>query len=238
MPTLSACRRKIIFISLFIAVAPVCADGPPAINPIRNVREILDVRTSSFVTHPTFRDFSVCYGNTCRFIAELALRDGEWDRVRALFGATVTTPAQEREGIRAAVAILEQMTGERTGTSADRGENLSGLGLSGQMDCVDESTNTTVYLTMLQVDQLLRWHTVEARTSRGLGSLQVPHFTAVIRDKNDNMRYAVDSWFLDNGEPPFIVPLSEWERGWRPEAVDTGTAGGENNNRRRLHVQE
>ena len=213
----------LIIISLYQgcrANLPVVGDAAPAVTPIRNVREMLDVRTTSFVTHPAFGDFSVCYGNTCRFIAGLGLGHEEWGRIREMFSAAAATPAEEREHIRAAVAMLEMITGDRIGTSADRGENINGLGLPGQMDCVDESTNTTVYLTMLQADHLLKWHTVESRTSRGLGTLQAPHFTAVIRDRSDNMRYAVDSWFLDNGLPPFIVPLSIWERGWKPPAAE------------------
>ena len=231
------CRQVINMIMLFsaclqsgcLAGTPVAEDAPPAINPIRNVREALDARTSSFVTHPTFADFSVCYGNTCRYIATLGLGQEEQERIRGMFSTATLSPEEERARIRDAVAALERITGDKTGTSADRGENLNGLGQAGQMDCVDESTNTTVYLTMLQVDHLLRWHAVEPRTSRGLGSLQVPHFTAVIRDKNDNMRYAVDSWFLDNGEPPFIVPLSIWGKGWRPQSAYTTTVGYDNN---------
>ena len=199
---------------------PVTGDAAPAITPIRNARDMMDARTSTFVTHPTFGDFSICYGNTCRFVASVGLGQAEWGRIRELFDTAAATPAEEREQARAAVAMLEKITGDRIGTAADRGENFNGLGLPGQMDCVDESTNTTVYLTMLQVDHLLKWHTVETRTSRGLGTLQAPHFTAVIRDQSDNMRYAVDSWFLDNGRPPFIVPLSVWERGWRPPAAE------------------
>ncbi|MGH8119952.1 MAG: hypothetical protein ACRESK_04985 [Gammaproteobacteria bacterium] len=218
-----------IFVLLwnYLAGLPVNADGPPDVIPIRNVRDMLDTR-NNFVTRPTFADFSVCYGNTCRFIAVLGLDLEQWSRIRGMFGVTAASPAEEREQIRAAVSELEKITGDLIGTAADRGENLNGLGLLGQMDCVDEATNTTVYLTMMQVDNLLRLHTVELRTSRGLGSLQVPHFTAVIRDKSDDMRYAVDSWFLDNGQPPFIVPLPVWEKGWKPQAVDSAVAGKEN----------
>jgi len=219
--------RVIILLVLLVTVLPAPADEPAAITPIRNAREMLDARTNTFVTRPTYANFSVCYGNTCRIIAEFGLDHEEWNRIREKFGAAAASPAAEREQIRAAVAELEKITGEKTGTFADRGENLNGLGLPGQMDCVDEATNTTVYLTMMQVDNLLRWHTVALRTSRGLGSLQAPHFTAVIRDKNDDMRYAVDSWFLDNGKPPFVVPLPIWEKGWKPQTGAAATAGNE-----------
>ncbi len=197
--------------------APV-AEGhhAPAITPIRNARDFMDMRESLFIAHPEPGAFSICYGHTCRHFAMLGLDDVEWDEVKRLFDPYAGTPAGEREAIRAAIALLENIVGKKTGTAADRGENMAGLGQDGQMDCVDEATNTTVYLTMLQKEKLLRWHLVDYRTSRGITSLEVPHFTAVIREFENNRRYAVDSWFLDNGEPPFILPLDEWKSGWRP----------------------
>ena len=30
-------------------------------------------------------------------------------------------------------------------------------------------------------------------------------------------KYAVDSWFEDNGHPAHIVPLIEWKKGWKPQ---------------------
>ncbi len=134
--------------------------------------------------------------------------------MRALFEPPPAGAAGERERIRLAVALLERLVGRHTGTDADLGENFAGLGRPGQMDCIDESTNTTVYLRMLEKEGLLRWHTLVYRSTRFTG-LQ-PHSTAVIEERGSGRRYAVDSWFLDNGEPPFIVPLAQWRSGWRP----------------------
>ena len=44
----------------------------------------------------------------------------------------------------------------------------------------------------------------------------MPHTTAVIEDIGTGTRYAVDSWFFDNGIPPAIVELSAWKKGWGP----------------------
>jgi hypothetical protein len=78
------------------------------------------------------------------------------------------------------------------------------------MDCVDESTNTTTYLTMLLKDGLLKWHNVEDRATRGFFIFGWPHTTAVIRDTVTGQLYVVDSWFLDNGQPPYIQKLEDW----------------------------
>lgn len=195
------------------------ADVHP-IQLIRNNKDIMDARTSPFIRYPDYGNFSVCHGNTCRYITTLSLTRAEWRQVSELF-STVTSAGEERERIRQAIGLLEVIIGEKTGTSMERGENASGGTPEGQMDCVDESTNTTVYLTLMQRENLLQWHRVQHRVSRGVSSLQWPHFTAVIRDMQSGLPYAVDSWFLDNGQPPFIVPLAEWQRGWRPESVDS-----------------
>jgi hypothetical protein len=59
---------------------------------------------------------------------------------------------------------------------------------------------------------------VEDRELRHPWILDV-HWSAVIRDRNTGKRYAVDSWFLDNGQLPFIQALDEWLSGQR---LDSG----------------
>jgi hypothetical protein len=188
----------------------------PPINPISNHRHVADVIKSGFVTRPQYSDFSVCYGHTCQYYVTLSLAADDWQYIRNIFSFPAVYAGEEREQIRKAIAYLETIIGEMTGTANDRGENFTGMGESGQMDCVDEATNTSSYLTMMQADNLLKWHTVDYRVSRGIGSFQAPHFTAVIREKQGGKYFAVDSWFLDNGEPPFIVPLVVWKKGWKP----------------------
>ncbi len=50
------------------------------------------------------------------------------------------------------------------------------------MDCIDESINTTLYLTMFQKFGLLREHQVEDRATRGWFIGGWPHTTAVISE--------------------------------------------------------
>ena len=102
--------------------------------------------------------------------------------------------------------------GQLTGTWRDLAKNVKGAGQPGQLDCISESMNTTTYLQQLSDAGLLRWHGVEERRVRHPLIFNV-HWTAVIRDDTTGIRYAVDSWFLDNGEPPFIQPLDQWLSG-------------------------
>ncbi|MEE9551954.1 MAG: hypothetical protein V3V89_02810 [Gammaproteobacteria bacterium] len=179
-------------------------------------KDIMKVGRSPFIEYPEPSKFSICYGHTCQYYAYTSLVEEEWSSVRSIFKHPGDFPEQEREQISNAIALLEKIVGDKTNTANDKGKNFPGLGLQGQMDCVDESTNTTVYLTMLQNDHLLKWHAVDHRISRGILTLQIPHFTAVIREKTNKVHFAVDSWFLDNGKPPFIVPLKTWQGGWKP----------------------
>ncbi len=211
---------RVTLVSIALSLVSACAqqshrDTLPAIQIEQ--KETLVFGKRRFIEFPQPPRFSICHGNTCAEVEYLSLDDGQWALIGGLFAA-VETAQQERQAIRQAVAQLEKIIGEMSGTDRDRGGNISGWGLQGQMDCVDESTNTTVYLTMMQNQGLLRWHTLQARVSRGIGRLMAPHFSAVIRQNGSGQLYAVDSWFLNNGELPFVVPLSEWEKGWEPDA--------------------
>ena len=168
------------------------------------------------ITDPDPERFNICYDNGCASLAWVKLNAEQWQRVRTVFDAPADTPAAEREQIRTAIALFETTVGAMTGTAGDKGGNLDGFGMEGQMDCIDESINTTIYLRMLQKYGLLRWHKVADRATRW-SLFTWPHTTAVIEDLVDAAQWAVDSWFLDNGEPPFVLPLATWRGGWRPE---------------------
>lgn len=160
--------------------------------------------------------FSVCQGGGCGDVRELALSPAEWASVAALFHPPTRDPARERLRIAQAIAKLERILGPKTGTAADLGGTFPGLGRAGQMDCIDESVNTTTYLLLLERAGLIRWHTIENRVTRGYFLFGWPHTTAVIRERRSGSRYVVDSWFGNNGSLPHIIPLKPWRRGWRP----------------------
>ena len=154
-------------------------------------------------------EFHICYNFECSRQKTVQLDAQQWQALRALFSPVPVSAAEERATIRRAIAQMEDFVGTLTGTSGELGGNVAGAGLSGQMDCIDESTNTTTYLTLLQQDGLLRWHQVQERAKRSKWMFDV-HWAAVIRDTNSAQLYAVDSWFLDNGQPPYIQQLVDW----------------------------
>jgi len=171
------------------------------------------------IASPAPPPFYSCTDYHCDEGMTISLTEPQWQQVRALFVTQATLTADdERRKIRAAIALLEEQVGAITGTSRDLAKNVAGAGLPGQLDCISESRNTTTYLRLLSKDGLLHWHTVEERELRHPWILDL-HWAAVIRDKQTDQRYAVDSWFLDNGQPPYIQPLEQWLSG---RAFDSG----------------
>jgi len=155
--------------------------------------------------------FFSCTDYHCDTGKMVSLTPSQWQSIRNLFTGD-TSATEERENIRHAIAMFEKMVGAVTGTWRDLAGNFAGAGLPGQLDCISESKNTSTYLQLMFDDGLFRWHEVEERQVRHPFIFNT-HWTAVIADRGTGKRFAVDSWFRDNGEPPDILPLEDWLRG-------------------------
>lgn len=177
-------RLRPLLLTLLPLAAPVAAAGaPPLVN--------------------------VCWDFGCKSSARHVLPAADWAAIRDLFVPPAPDPASERRRIAAAIARFERAVGTATGTDADRGGNVTGSGLPGQMDCIDESRNTAGYLGVLAERGLLAWHDVGRRHKRLVWVLD-QHWTAVVVERSSGTRWAVDSWFLDNGRRPYVQRLDRW----------------------------
>jgi hypothetical protein len=200
-----------------------CNSQPYAERPIKPIRLVDSVHERwqqshrNFIGFPSPQALSVCHDLSCHSVTHLSLDDDEWARVKRLFSPKAAYAESERQQIQGAIALLEQIVGSKTGTSHDLAKNQLIGSRQGQLDCIDEATNTTVYLRMLESEGLLQWHQTAPRTSRGLFIGRAPHNTATMIDTQSSVRYAVDAWFFDNGKPPAIVTLDSWKQGWQPE---------------------
>ena len=154
-------------------------------------------------------EFVQCSDFGCKTRIELDLSQQQWSEIKAIFKHSAQDALTEKWQIRRAIALMEQYTGEITGTSQDKGENYPGQDLPHQQDCIDESTNTFQYLYALQKRNLLKWHKVAGKLRRIVWFAS--HWTALIEDLTDHQLYAVDSWYRDNGEPPYIQKLEDWK---------------------------
>jgi len=164
-----------------------------------------------FITGPVIAApyFVQCYDFRCKSNQEIHFNDSQWDEIKAIFNADMDMDS-EKQAIRLAIATMERISGEITGTYLDRGGNYPGYDILKQMDCIDESTNTFQYLVALEELNLLDWHRVEPKERRIVWFFT--HWTAVISEVQSGHQFAVDSWYLDNGEMPYIQPLADWTR--------------------------
>jgi len=199
-------------IKLIVVIVILCGTARLPANSFSQDR----YAENGIIATPTLAAFSVCFDHSCDSVETLSISVQEWARVTAPLETAGETAEEERAAIAAAIAIMEEIVGQHIGTYRDLGENLRGFGKAGQMDCIDESTNTTTYLYLLEQADYLKWHKLLDRSTRFGIPAGMPHTTAVIEDINTHSRYAVDSWFYDNGLPPAMVELSAWKKGWDP----------------------
>jgi hypothetical protein len=163
----------------------------------------------------------VCHAYTCQMKTTFYFHANDIRDIAAVMKKTkrADTPYEERRAIAYAIALIEKKVGARLGINDRAGMEFSGSGDPTQQDCVDEATNTTSYLLVLQSHGLLKYHTVQIPFSKGdllKATLQGdpvkywPHWTAVIQEKNTGQKYAVDSWIYANGENPAVVKVEDW----------------------------
>lgn len=200
---------KSVFPVFIIMILTACSNLPS------DPRIVYDTMDQDF---PSLQSYPYCHGYGCRLVENYSLSPSEQKHLRDLF-KSVKTAADERAAIAKAIAYMEDMAGAQAGTQTDVAGTYVRLG-NDQLDCVDESTNSTTFLVLLNQLGLLKFHSVNALTSRTpiLSGRLGPHRTAVIQNKADRTKYAVDSWFHDNGVAPEIIPLDRWRWGWHPES--------------------
>jgi len=171
----------------------------------------------SLVERPSPERFSFCVEHGCSQSLRARLAPAGW--------ATVTTPlrnppadaATERAALAEAVARFEQATRLALGLRPDLAGTYPGAFAPDQNDCVDETSNTTTLLLMLDDAGLLRFHDVGPPARRGaFVDIALPHRSATIRERAGGRRYVLDSWFRPSGIPADVAPLEDWLNGWTP----------------------
>lgn len=159
-------------------------------------------------------EVSICYNYGCAVTAKVDLRENELRAARRLL-LQATDAVEERVAISRVIGLFEVAAGQQTPTWADKGRNVNDDGVDGRMDCIDESANATAYLHLLEGRGWLKYHLVLEAVKRA-PLLVNDHWAARIVEKKTGQEFAVDSWFFDNGQPAFVVPLEEWRNGAEP----------------------
>lgn len=177
---------------------------------------VIDHLAEFKVTPPTRNVVEVCHAYGCQRRTRFHFTDRDIAELGKLMAKTrkADTPFEERRAIAYAIGWMETRVGEVVGTKADRaGMDFNASGDPTQQDCVDEATNTTSYLVLLEANGLIRHHLIArpfAKDDYTRGVAGWTHWTAVIEEKASKQRFAVDSWIYENGENPAIVETSKW----------------------------
>lgn len=171
------------------------------------------------ITLPQGNEITHCYHYGCKDQQRVAISDPLRAELSTLFTTPSKNAKEERTRIAKAIQAFEIHIGAAVGTEADKAGTFKHMGRY-QLDCIDESVNTTSYLIYLKQKGYMPFHRIGSPQSRlPLFAGRWPHQTAAIYDMSTQKGYAVDSWFHDNGQPPEIVPLDIWRKGWKPGAI-------------------
>ncbi len=186
----------------------------------------------------------ICHGYSCIAQAEIHYSAGQLQALSQQLAHAVDA-ADERKILAEVIGQLYRWAGEQSTIHNDRAGNFADDGRPGRMDCIDHSLSTTRLLRLLESRGDLRWHRVVDREQRHFALVLFAHWSAVIAEKpllaaNEpatggaadaaeaadvapeaavagEKRFAVDSWFVNNGEPAVILPLDEWLKGAGPD---------------------
>lgn len=163
-------------------------------------------------SHVSFGAIPVCFDFGCRNRVTVNLPVSDWDSVAGWFREPAATAAEERDQIRRAIGWMEVLIGRHTPTHRDlAADELTAAGRreSGQLDCIDESVNTTTYLRLFESSGFLKHHVVIEEAYRR--ALFDQHWAGQIRERATGRRFVVDSWFQPNGYLPIIQDSEDWE---------------------------
>jgi len=173
---------------------------------------------------------TICFNYGCLSRTEVVYSDAQLHALAIILGQA-SDAEQERTAIGDAVGLMLAWAGEQSPIAADRGGNNADNGVNGRMDCIDHSTTTTRLLKLIESRGWLRYHRVLDVVQRKR-FLLFDHFSAQIGEVEKGAeesaamptgeatiqaRYAVDSWFFDNGHPATVLPLDRWLAGESPD---------------------
>ncbi len=161
------------------------------------------------VAPPTTDTIVVCHGFGC--FARTPIRLSTADRATLAGLVRGATPHAERAGVGRAVVWFDRRIGGETGTTRARANARGLAGDRSQFDCFDRTVNTTALLIVAQRLGALRHHRVaEPKSTAFMPLLGRPHTTAVLEERLEGRKWAVDPWPHGHAERPDILPLQEW----------------------------
>jgi len=161
---------------------------------------------------PTAQQMIVCYGFGCRLRWVLAFTPGDRARLSAILAAGRGSAEAERKAVARAVIWFDRRVGPAIGTSKRvANADVRALDDNHNFDCWDTTRNTTSLLLVLQSWGLLKYHTVSDPIYRGNMLVgQLPHNTAVLKDKKTGREWVFDMWTVGYGKSPDVMTVEKW----------------------------
>lgn len=149
---------------------------------------------------------TLCSAYGCKTQQKFTFSDKFMNGLRAIFMEMRTNDGfSERLFLKKAIAAMERESMESTGLQNDRPSiDLFGNLDPGQLDCVDEATNTTSFLLILNDAGLLRYNRILGPIWKG-GLTRWTHYAALIVDRKTKVQYAIDSGVTKQGGEPYII---------------------------------
>lgn len=161
---------------------------------------------------PKNNTVTVCHAYGCKAQTEFTFSQADIAEIADLMKRVRTddTPFEERRALAYAIGWMERRVAPWVGTTTDRPSmDFAGSGDGSQQDCVDEATNTTSYLLVLERHGLIQHHQVEPPFAKD--SLNKwTHWAALIKENRSGTLYALDSSGSPNGENPTIQVASSF----------------------------
>lgn len=163
----------------------------------------------------------ICFNWSCSDTQTMTFNSHDMDVLKQRMATCSDTTLHDRlQRVRIGIWQMELLAQKYQPLLAnDRAINDFEASVQGRTDCVDNSSNTTTYLHILQdIGELDGW-TVSSPKVRNRFDFNAVHWTAVIIDAENELPWSVDSWFRPNGHLPMVMPLRNWideMKAWEP----------------------
>lgn len=183
-----------------VTVTLLCASGVLLSKPV-----------SAEDTPVGIDNIQVCMNFSCKDKQFISLDQQEWESIANWLVPVADEAGIERQNIVNAIGWFEVIVGRHTPTHRDVGGDLGnpGANFPGQLDCIDESLNTTTYLKLLEQNGLLKHHRVVEPAYRR--AILDQHWAGQIETLDGQERWIIDSWFQNNGYLPYLQSEAEWQ---------------------------
>lgn len=175
----------------------------------------------------TIENFTLCHRFGCNERTPIQFSQKEWSPIEKILKGKPPSAEQERKDIAKAISKMEKVVLAITGLPEDGPKAHTFENDRGQMDCLDETVNTSLALQFFEEADLLDYHKVYDPIHRGFFiDGRWPHNSAAIYEMPENKNevskapkkiFAVDSYYTESGGEVYVVSLDEWLAGWKPE---------------------